>query len=111
MVKSIFGTYKIKFHADQTESGKGEPLEVDFTPPFRRMSMLEELEKELKFTFPKDMDLNTDGKDVLMLFLFICLFSLFILFMLILQTTTIFYYTSYYRTHTVHLYYTYNCKF
>lgn len=62
MVKSIFGTYKIKFHADQTESGKGEPLEVDFTPPFRRMSMLEELEKELKFTFPKDMDLNTDGE-------------------------------------------------
>jgi len=61
MVKSIFGTYKIKFHADQTESGKGEPLEVDFTPPFRRMSMLEELEKELKFTFPKDMDLNTDA--------------------------------------------------
>uniref|UniRef100_A0A7M5WTD3 Lysine--tRNA ligase n=2 Tax=Clytia hemisphaerica TaxID=252671 RepID=A0A7M5WTD3_9CNID len=60
MVKSIFGTYKVKFHPDQSETGQGEPLEVDFTPPFRRMSMLSELQKELNVTFPADLDLNTE---------------------------------------------------
>lgn len=59
MVKSLFGTYKIQFHPDQSETGKGEPYEVDFTPPFRRMSMLSELEKELGETFPV-MDLHSE---------------------------------------------------
>lgn len=61
MVKSIFGTYKVTYHPDQTDDGgKGEPVEVDFTPPFRRMSMLDELQKVLGVTFP-EMDLNTEG--------------------------------------------------
>lgn len=60
MVKSLFGTYKIQYHPDQSELGKGEPLEVDFTPPFRRMSMLSELQKTLNITFP-NLDLNTEG--------------------------------------------------
>lgn len=60
MVKSLFGTYKIQYHPNQSdEGGKGEPIEVDFTPPFRRMSMLAELQKTLGVTFPK-MDLQTE---------------------------------------------------
>ena len=62
MVKSIFGTYKVTYHPDKSESGDGEPLEVDFTPPFRRMSMLSELQKVLGVTFPADLDLNTEGE-------------------------------------------------
>lgn len=56
----IFGTYKIKYHPDKNEEGLGEPLEIDFTPPFRRMSMLDQLQKELGVTFP-EFDLNTEG--------------------------------------------------
>lgn len=59
MVMKIFGTYKIKYHPDKNEEGLGEPLEIDFTPPFRRMSMLEQLQKELGVTFP-EFDLNTE---------------------------------------------------
>lgn len=62
MVKSIFGTYKVTYHPEKSESSDGEPLEVDFTPPFRRMSMLSELQKVLGVTFPADLDLNTESK-------------------------------------------------
>jgi len=60
MVKRLFGTYKIMYHPNQSDDdGKGEPIEVDFTPPFRRMSMLSELQKAMKVTFPK-LDLQTE---------------------------------------------------
>ena len=37
MVKSIKGTYKIQYHAD----GPDQPtVEIDFTPPWRRISMI-----------------------------------------------------------------------
>jgi len=37
MVKSIKGTYKIAYHAD----GPDKPtVEIDFTPPWRRISMV-----------------------------------------------------------------------
>lgn len=37
MVKSIKGTYKIQYHAD----GPDKPtVEIDFTPPWRRISMV-----------------------------------------------------------------------
>ena len=42
MVKAIHGSYKIKVHPEE-----GQEIEIDFTPPFRRMQMLPELEKEL----------------------------------------------------------------
>jgi len=42
LVKTIFGSYKIKVHPEE-----GKEIEVDFTPPFRRMRMIPELEKEL----------------------------------------------------------------
>ena len=37
MVKAIKGTYKIQYHAD----GPDKPtVEIDFTPPWRRISMV-----------------------------------------------------------------------
>ncbi|TPX35288.1 lysine---tRNA ligase [Synchytrium microbalum] len=50
MVKHITGSYIIKYHPQG--KGNGEPLVIDFTPPFRRVSMIEELERLLKVTFP-----------------------------------------------------------
>jgi lysyl-tRNA synthetase, class II len=49
MVKAIHGSYKIKYHPDGLE---GEEVEIDFTPPFRRVSMLKTLEQVLKVKFP-----------------------------------------------------------
>ncbi|XP_063703896.1 lysine--tRNA ligase isoform X2 [Culicoides brevitarsis] len=49
MVKSIHGTYKIKYHPNGPE---GEEVEIDFTPPFRRVSMISTLEEKLGVKFP-----------------------------------------------------------
>lgn len=49
MVKSIHGTYKITYHPDGPD---GEAKEIDFTPPFKRVNMLETLEEQLKVKFP-----------------------------------------------------------
>jgi len=43
MVKEITGGYKIRYHANGHDK---DPVEIDFTPPFKRYSMLETLEKE-----------------------------------------------------------------
>jgi len=59
MVKSIFGTYKVTYHPDQSEDGKGEPITVDYTPPFKRVSMLEEIQAQIGVKFP-DFDLYSE---------------------------------------------------
>merc|ERR1711931_256402 len=59
MVKSIFGKYQVTYHPDQSEEGKGEPISVDYTPPFKRVSMLEELQKQIGVTFP-NFDLHSE---------------------------------------------------
>uniref|UniRef100_U5EUE8 Lysine--tRNA ligase n=1 Tax=Corethrella appendiculata TaxID=1370023 RepID=U5EUE8_9DIPT len=56
MVKSIHGTYKIKYHPDGPE---GKEYEIDFTPPFKRVSMLKSLEEILKVKFPSAESMNT----------------------------------------------------
>lgn len=43
MVKELTGSYIINFHPDPENQEK--VLNIDFTPPWRRMSMMEELEK------------------------------------------------------------------
>ncbi|XP_065064270.1 lysine--tRNA ligase-like [Rhopilema esculentum] len=58
MVKSITGGYKITYHPEATDSDKGKAVEIDFTPPFRRLNMLKELQKALNVTFP-DFDLSS----------------------------------------------------
>ena len=56
MVMNICGSHKIKYHPE----GKGEgmpEIEIDFSPPFKRISMIKGLEDVLGETFP---DVNSD---------------------------------------------------
>ena len=56
MVKTIHGTYKVTYHPD---GEGGEPVEIDFTPPFKRVSMVKTLEEVLNVRFPKATEFNT----------------------------------------------------
>ncbi|KAL2978784.1 hypothetical protein AAZX31_13G136600 [Glycine max] len=64
MVKELTkGSYKIKYHADGIDK---EPIEIDFTPPFR-IDMIDELEKMAGLSIPKDLsseEANQYLKDV-----------------------------------------------
>lgn len=55
MIKSIHGSYKITYHPDGLE---GETVEIDFTPPFKRLSMIKTLEEVLKIKLPSADKLN-----------------------------------------------------
>lgn len=57
MVKQIHGSYKIQYHPDGPE---GEPVEIDFTPPFKRVNMLPTLEQVLNVKFPSAEEIGTD---------------------------------------------------
>ncbi|XP_018370560.1 PREDICTED: lysine--tRNA ligase isoform X1 [Trachymyrmex cornetzi] len=56
MVKSVHGTYKIEYHPDGPE---GKVYEIDFTPPFKRISMMTQLEEVLQVKLPEADQLNT----------------------------------------------------
>lgn len=59
MVFSIFGKYKINY---QPNGKNTEPnLEVDFTPPFKRVHIYNELEKLLGVKLPPAQTLDTEG--------------------------------------------------
>jgi len=47
LVKSIHGSYKVKVNPHPERLPEHE-VEIDFTPPFKRMQMIQDLEKELK---------------------------------------------------------------
>jgi lysyl-tRNA synthetase, class II len=53
MVKKITGDYKLKYRPDPN---KEDVIEIDFTPPFRRVKMIPTLEEMLKVTFPENLD-------------------------------------------------------
>eukprot|EP00826_Nyctotherus_ovalis_P045668 TRINITY_DN5077_c0_g1_i1.p1 TRINITY_DN5077_c0_g1~~TRINITY_DN5077_c0_g1_i1.p1 ORF type:complete len:481 (+),score=192.09 TRINITY_DN5077_c0_g1_i1:575-2017(+) len=62
MVKALFGSYKIKYHpggvpqeGEETKE-KCEEIEIDFTPPFRRLSMVSALAEKLKVKFPENLE-------------------------------------------------------
>lgn len=59
MVKHITGSYKVIYHPDGPE---GQACEIDFTPPFRRISMVEELEKALGVKLPETKLFDTEGR-------------------------------------------------
>uniref|UniRef100_A0A0D9ZA20 Lysine--tRNA ligase n=1 Tax=Oryza glumipatula TaxID=40148 RepID=A0A0D9ZA20_9ORYZ len=59
MVKELTGGYKIKYHANGVEK---PPIEIDFTPPFRRIDMIEELEAMAKLNIPKDLSSDEANK-------------------------------------------------
>ncbi|KAK1405645.1 hypothetical protein POM88_005250 [Heracleum sosnowskyi] len=55
MVKEQTGGYKVRYHANRS---KNEAIEIDFTPPFRRIDMIEELEKLADLNIPMDLASN-----------------------------------------------------
>ncbi|KAM7481053.1 hypothetical protein LguiB_005636 [Lonicera macranthoides] len=59
MIKELTCSYKVKYHAN----GLGnEPIEINFTPPFRRIDMIEDLEKMANLSIPKDLASEEDRK-------------------------------------------------
>lgn len=54
MVKEICGSYKIQVAFDLEHPDN--VTEIDFTPPFRRVNMIQELEKILEITFPRPLE-------------------------------------------------------
>lgn len=57
MVKEITGDYKVTYHPDGPE---GEALTLDFSRPWKRVNMIEELEKIYNVKFPAGDKLHTD---------------------------------------------------
>ena len=58
MVKSITGSYMIKYHKDGYDH---PPVEVDFTPPFKRVSMIDGLEEATGAKFPDPATLGEES--------------------------------------------------
>ncbi|XP_074291972.1 lysine--tRNA ligase, cytoplasmic-like [Silene latifolia] len=52
MVKELTGGYVVKYHANGLDK---DPITIDFTPPFRRIDMIDELEKMADLNIPKDL--------------------------------------------------------
>lgn len=47
------GSYKIKYHANGPDA---DPIEIDFTPPWRRISMVSGLEDVLGIKLPENLE-------------------------------------------------------
>ncbi|KRZ51284.1 Lysine--tRNA ligase [Trichinella nativa] len=54
MVKHLFGSYLVTYHPNGPE---GEAVTIDFTPPYRKISMYFELEKKLNVKLPPPNEL------------------------------------------------------
>ena len=59
LVMSLFGTYKVSYNPDGPEN-PDSVWELDFTPPFRRISMIRDLEKECGVKLPSPTTYNTE---------------------------------------------------
>lgn len=57
MVKEICGDYKISYHPDGPD---GKELTLDFSRPWKRINMIEELEKVYNVKFPPGDELHTE---------------------------------------------------
>lgn len=54
----------VTYHPNATDpENLGEPLTVDFTPPFRRVRMIPDLEKVLNVKLPPASEFGTPGND------------------------------------------------
>ena len=58
MVKSITGGYKVPYHP---EGPDGPVWEIDFTPPFRRLDIISDLEKASGAKLPPADQFHTPG--------------------------------------------------
>jgi lysyl-tRNA synthetase class 2 len=66
MVKEFFGTYVLKYHPegkdeeDKKKDGEKKPpkpvREINFQPPFKRISFIKGLEEKLNVKFPENLD-------------------------------------------------------
>lgn len=56
LVHSLYGTYKIQYHPNGRDSD--DVMEIDFTPPFKRVDMMEELERLLATRLPNPLELD-----------------------------------------------------
>ncbi|EIM21823.1 lysyl-tRNA synthetase [Wallemia mellicola] len=61
LVKHVTGGYKIQYHPDGKGEGK-KSYELDFTTPWKRFNMIEELENQLKVKFPEDLETEEANK-------------------------------------------------
>jgi len=53
----------VTYHPNATDpENLGEPLTVDFTPPFRRVRMIPDLEEVLEVKLPPPSEFGTPGK-------------------------------------------------
>lgn len=59
MVLQIHGTYKIQYHPHGPED-KDNVIELDFTPPFRRIPMMKGLEEAVGVKLPDATTLHTE---------------------------------------------------
>ena len=59
MVKEVVGSYKFKYHPVEDDPDK--VFEVDFTPPFKRVYMIPELESKLQVKFPAPSEFAKPG--------------------------------------------------
>uniref|UniRef100_A0A0D6R2Q6 Lysine--tRNA ligase n=1 Tax=Araucaria cunninghamii TaxID=56994 RepID=A0A0D6R2Q6_ARACU len=62
MVKELTGGYKIKYHSHGVDK---DPIEIDFTPPFRRIDMIQGLEEAAGLNIPKDLSSDEANKYLL----------------------------------------------
>ena len=53
MVLRLKGSYKVMYHANGPDE---PPVEIDFTPPFKRFSMVADLEKTLNIKIPMPLE-------------------------------------------------------
>jgi lysyl-tRNA synthetase class 2 len=60
LVKHLFGTYKITYHVNGHDQ---PPVEIDFTPPFKRFSLIEDLEKATGEKFPPSTELSSPASN------------------------------------------------
>jgi lysyl-tRNA synthetase class 2 len=58
MALTVKGSYKFQYHPHGPDH---PPMELDFTPPFRRINMFDELEKVLSVKLPAPEHLNTEA--------------------------------------------------
>ncbi|UJR15161.1 hypothetical protein I4U23_002124 [Adineta vaga] len=56
LVKQLFGTYKVTYHLNGPDEA---PVEIDFTPPFKRLDLIADLEKATGEKFPPATELST----------------------------------------------------
>jgi len=56
MARNITGSYKVTHHPGEDEEGNPlPPIEIDFTPPFKRIPLIAGLEEALGVKFPTDL--------------------------------------------------------